>query len=201
MGPGDGMESDDEDDAYDLREVSSDVEMHPDDLLSDSRLVSDFRWLWLSFLPALSRFEEVKEVPTTLKRPREADVEPDAVKLSKSEKKKKKKQKGDDGKAIEKPVEDNKLEEKEEETKKDKQEVADNKKSKQKPTESKKIVEKEITGGIKLLDAKLGTGPMAKKGNTVRMRYIGKLQNGKVFDKNVSGKPVSHTLEFCRPAG
>ena len=35
----DEMESDDDEDAYDLREVSSDVEMHPDDLLSDSGLV------------------------------------------------------------------------------------------------------------------------------------------------------------------
>ena len=130
-------------------------------------------------------------------------MEADTVKLSKSEKKKqKKKQKGENGKPIEKPVEENKLEEKEEETKQDKQEVADNKKSKQKPTESKKPknVEREITGGVKLIDAKLGTGPMAKKGNTVGMRYIGKLQNGKVFDKNVSGKPVSHNLDF-RPAG
>lgn len=53
-----------------------------------------------------------------------------------------------------------------------------------------KAVEKELPGGIKVLDSKVGTGPMAKKGNTVRMRYIGKLTTGKVFDKNVKGKPV-----------
>lgn len=35
----DDMDSDLED-AYDLREVSSDVEMHPDDLLSDARYLA-----------------------------------------------------------------------------------------------------------------------------------------------------------------
>jgi len=43
-------------------------------------------------------------------------------------------------------------------------------------------------------DAKIGTGPMAKKGNTVRMRYVGKLTDGTVFDKNVSGKPFTFHL-------
>ena len=36
--------------------------------------------------------------------------------------------------------------------------------------------------GVKIDDKKLGTGPAAKKGNRVGMRYIGKLQDGKVFD-------------------
>lgn len=36
--------------------------------------------------------------------------------------------------------------------------------------------------GIKIDDKKLGTGPVAKKGDKVGMRYIGKLQDGKVFD-------------------
>ena len=36
--------------------------------------------------------------------------------------------------------------------------------------------------GVKIDDKKLGTGPAAKKGNKVSMRYIGKLQDGKVFD-------------------
>ena len=36
--------------------------------------------------------------------------------------------------------------------------------------------------GIKIDDKKLGSGPAAKKGDKVGMRYIGKLQEGKVFD-------------------
>jgi FK506-binding nuclear protein len=36
--------------------------------------------------------------------------------------------------------------------------------------------------GVKVDDKKLGTGPVAKKGNHVGMRYIGKLTDGKVFD-------------------
>lgn len=36
--------------------------------------------------------------------------------------------------------------------------------------------------GVKIDDKKLGKGPVAKNGNTVSMRYIGKLEDGKVFD-------------------
>jgi FK506-binding nuclear protein len=36
--------------------------------------------------------------------------------------------------------------------------------------------------GVKIDDKKLGSGPAAKKGNRVGMRYIGKLDDGKVFD-------------------
>lgn len=36
--------------------------------------------------------------------------------------------------------------------------------------------------GVKIDDKKLGTGPVAKAGNSVAMRYIGKLEDGKVFD-------------------
>ena len=57
------------------------------------------------------------------------------------------------------------------------------------PSQEKKPSEK-TTGtlgvkevkGVKLDDKTLGKGPAAKAGNTVSMRYIGKLENGKVFD-------------------
>lgn len=39
-----------------------------------------------------------------------------------------------------------------------------------------------IVQGVKIDDKKLGKGPVAKKGNKVGMRYIGKLKDGKVFD-------------------
>lgn len=48
--------------------------------------------------------------------------------------------------------------------------------------------------GITIDDRKVGTGPAAKKGSTLSMRYIGKLDSGKVFDSNKSGKPFSFKL-------
>jgi len=148
----------DEEDAYDLREVSSDVEMHPDDLESDG-----------------SRFEEVAEEGSKgQKRPRESDAD-ENLNPSKSEKKKKKKQKVGSTEVTEGAK-------------------AEPKKAKSPEVAKSQGEEREITGGIKVLDAKVGTGASAKKGNTVRMRYIGKLENGKVFDKNVKGKPFTFHL-------
>jgi FK506-binding nuclear protein len=48
--------------------------------------------------------------------------------------------------------------------------------------------------GVKLDDKKLGKGPVAKNGNTVSLRYIGKLEDGKVFD----GKSNMDRLSFGR---
>jgi len=59
----------------------------------------------------------------------------------------------------------------------------------------KPTLDKQTTaGGVIIEDFKIGTGPMAKKGNTLQMRYIGKLTNGKEFDKNTKGKPLSFHL-------
>ena len=46
-----------------------------------------------------------------------------------------------------------------------------------KPVSSVKVVQ-----GVTIDDRKVGTGRTAKNGDRVGMRYIGKLQNGKVFD-------------------
>ncbi|KAF2147459.1 uncharacterized protein K452DRAFT_218111 [Aplosporella prunicola CBS 121167] len=51
-----------------------------------------------------------------------------------------------------------------------------------------------VVQGVKVDDKKLGSGPAAKKGDRVGMRYIGKLENGKVFDSNKKGKPFSFKL-------
>ncbi|KAF3221509.1 peptidylprolyl isomerase fpr4 [Orbilia oligospora] len=48
--------------------------------------------------------------------------------------------------------------------------------------------------GVKIEDHKLGSGPEAKKGQKVSMRYIGKLTDGKVFDSNKKGKPFTFNL-------
>ncbi|PKY03084.1 hypothetical protein P168DRAFT_319628 [Aspergillus campestris IBT 28561] len=52
---------------------------------------------------------------------------------------------------------------------------------------------KEIKG-VKIDDKKLGSGAAAKSGNTIAMRYIGKLEDGKVFDSNKKGKPFTFKL-------
>ncbi|EMG46716.1 FPR3 FK506-binding protein 3 [Candida maltosa Xu316] len=63
-----------------------------------------------------------------------------------------------------------------------------------KETATKKFPTKTLLGGVVTEDRKVGSGPTAKSGNKVGIRYIGKLKNGKVFDKNTSGKPFSFKL-------
>jgi FK506-binding nuclear protein len=185
-GEGFGDEESDSENGYDLRDVSSDVELNPDEL---DELESDG-----------DRFEEVVEAKQiSLKRSHDdsMDVDTTVVKTSK----KAKKQKGGDGQAVaaitpaaETGDEANKQEVKDE-TKKSKKDKKKNKEAKNADaTESMPSKSKELPGGLKINDIKTGTGPQAKKGSTVLMRYIGKLDNGKVFDKNTKGKPFSFRL-------
>lgn len=52
-----------------------------------------------------------------------------------------------------------------------------------------------VVQGVTIDDKKAGTGPAAKNGDRVGMRYIGKLQkNNKVFDSNKKGKPFTFKL-------
>ncbi|KAF5370590.1 hypothetical protein D9758_001975 [Tetrapyrgos nigripes] len=152
---GSDMDSEDE---HDLRFVSSDVEIDPDELDDTDT----------------SRFEEVEEgekakaeKPQSKKRPRDSAGE-DGKPATKAEKKSKKQ----------------KTEKAEGEAKKEKGE-------KKKEQEG---AEKQLAGGLKIKDSKVGTGPMAKKGQDISMRYIGKLQNGKTFDSNTKGKPFKFRL-------
>lgn len=59
---------------------------------------------------------------------------------------------------------------------------------------SNKYDTKKLDGGVVIEDRVRGTGPTAKKGRKISVRYVGKLKNGKVFDKNVSGKPFSFVV-------
>ncbi|KAI5838367.1 hypothetical protein DFP73DRAFT_261753 [Morchella snyderi] len=76
------------------------------------------------------------------------------------------------------------------------------KKSAEKPVAEKSSTEKKkpeskqprIVQGISIMDSKVGTGSGAKKGNKLAMRYIGKLDNGKIFDSNTKGKPFTFQL-------
>ncbi|KIX98301.1 uncharacterized protein Z520_05602 [Fonsecaea multimorphosa CBS 102226] len=65
--------------------------------------------------------------------------------------------------------------------------------SKEKSSGGASLGVKEVQG-VTVDDRKLGSGPAAKKGSRLEMRYIGKLDNGKVFDSNKSGKPFSFKL-------
>ncbi|KAI1094948.1 hypothetical protein F5B19DRAFT_442680 [Rostrohypoxylon terebratum] len=51
-----------------------------------------------------------------------------------------------------------------------------------------------VVQGVTMDDRKIGSGRVVKKGNKVEVRYIGKLQNGKVFDANKKGKPFSFSV-------
>ena len=48
-----------------------------------------------------------------------------------------------------------------------------------------------LPGGLIVKESKSGEGKPASKGKKVSLRYVGKLDNGKVFDSNTSGKPFS----------
>jgi FK506-binding nuclear protein len=65
--------------------------------------------------------------------------------------------------------------------------------SDKKDTSSATLGVKDVQG-VSVDDRKLGQGPAAKKGSRLEMRYIGKLDNGSVFDSNKSGKPFSFKL-------
>lgn len=62
------------------------------------------------------------------------------------------------------------------------------KKEEKKPSGPRKI------GNLTIEDKKIGEGAVAKNGNKVKVRYIGKLTNGKQFDACVKGKPFQFTL-------
>lgn len=49
---------------------------------------------------------------------------------------------------------------------------------------SKATLGRKTVQGVDIDDRKIGKGPVAKHGSKVSMRYIGKLQDGKVFDGN-----------------
>ncbi|TFK54079.1 hypothetical protein OE88DRAFT_1723849 [Heliocybe sulcata] len=202
----DESEPDSDEEDFDLRDVSSDVEIDPSELDVPSDQDAD-------------RFEEIQdeeEQPAAKggKRPRESDVmetdEQPQEKLSKSAKKKlNKKLKTEGGKAV--PVGDeppSSVKPEEKKSKKDgKQDKADQKaKSAGGETQT-------LEGGLKIRDVKIGNGPKVKKGSQVSMRYIGnstarklpqnmltfradagKLQNGTIFDKNTKGQPFTTTI-------
>lgn len=64
----------------------------------------------------------------------------------------------------------------------------------EKKVEKKGPVTREVAPGVEVTDTKVGDGAVAKNGKKIGMRYIGKLDNGKIFDSNTKGSPLSFTL-------
>ncbi|CAM0140613.1 unnamed protein product [Umbelopsis sp. WA50703] len=62
------------------------------------------------------------------------------------------------------------------------------------PAKSTTSSVRNLSNGMIIEELKAGKGEKAKAGKRVSMRYIGKLENGKVFDKNVSGSPFTFAL-------
>lgn len=132
--------------------------------------------------------------PKSNKRPRESDAM-DTDKPSKVQDKKSKKQKAADGAAVpaaeSAPSTPATAEKKE--TKKEKKEKKKAAALSDNPPKAVGDLQT-LPSGLQIKDVKVGTGPQAKAGQTISMRYIGKLQNGKVFDSNTKGDPFKFKL-------
>ncbi|KAG2181104.1 hypothetical protein INT43_008686 [Umbelopsis isabellina] len=130
--------------------------------------------------------EEIVPAPKTKnekKRAAEAAADASANKKQKAQEAAKK---PEAKKAEAKKPEAKKAEAKKPETKKPEAKKEEPKKEQPKATK--------LANGLLIEDVKVGTGPKAKAGQRIGMRYIGKLKSGKVFDKNVSGKPFNFGL-------
>ncbi|OAA39278.1 Peptidyl-prolyl cis-trans isomerase, FKBP-type [Beauveria brongniartii RCEF 3172] len=104
-------------------------------------------------------------------------ISKDGVKLSK---KQQKKLKNNQGEAV--AADD----------KKDAKKVQFAKNLEQGPSGSTKAaVGVKVVQGVTVDDRKIGSGRVVKNGDSVGVRYIGKLQNGKQFDANKKGKPFT----------
>ncbi|KAG8735572.1 peptidylprolyl isomerase fpr4 [Ceratobasidium sp. 414] len=194
QGPDSDEDSDEEGDEFDVEDMPSDVEeVGLGEMEEDS-----------------GRFEEIDAAPPkSVKRAREdeetGDVSvasgADIPAMSKKEKKRAKKLKNEAGKAAPAPTTTtttvaattttvtpaNGKESKPAEKK-------DKKDGKKDGEKKKKHEPKTLAGGVIIEDKKIGTGPAAKAGKNIGMRYIGRLKNGKVFDSNTKGKPFFFTL-------
>ncbi|KAJ1304368.1 hypothetical protein OPQ81_005521 [Rhizoctonia solani] len=203
---GEDSDEDSDEDEFDLDEVPSELGLEDD----EDEEVGDS-----------SRFEEIEDTPAsakTGKRAREDEEMADvstatgadtSATTSKKEKKRAKKLKNEAGKAAPAPTpatETTATTSTPNKEKKDKPaEKKDEKKEPAKPVEKKeggkkdgekkkKSEPKTLPGGVVIEDKTIGSGPAAKAGKKIGMRYIGRLKNGKVFDSNTKGKPFFFTL-------
>ncbi|KAM9926517.1 hypothetical protein OXX59_003155 [Metschnikowia pulcherrima] len=136
------------------------------------------------------KIEELVEQDASRGKKRAAEEEPKKAKKAKEDKKKvqftKELEQGPT------PSKKDKKAEKAEKAKAEKSEKSE--KSEKTEKAEKKFKVSTLLGGVVTEDRKTGSGALAKSGNKVGIRYIGKLKNGKVFDKNTSGKPFVFNL-------
>lgn len=112
---------------------------------------------------------------------------------TKLSKKQAKKLKNNEGKAVAAEKETPKSEKKVQFAKNLEQGPTGSPAEKAKPSDKKKAVPGvKVVQGVTIDDRKVGTGRTAKSGDRVGMRYIGKLENGKVFDCRFSLRRKSH---------
>ncbi|KAL2888845.1 FK506-binding protein 4 [Ceratocystis lukuohia] len=189
-------EDDDED--CDSCDEDEDYEL-PEDMEEDSEEESEEDELDDLANPRITEIESEEEAPklvdTSAKKGKKRAAEENLDEMIKTDDKTKK-QKNNQGKSVAAA-----------ETKKGDKKVQFAKQLEQGPTPSEKKVDakpaapakaaapsKRVVQGVTVDDRKVGAGRAAKKGDTVGMRYIGKLDNGKVFDANKKGKPFYFKL-------
>lgn len=150
----------------------------------------------------LDDLEDVSDVESRIEELVQQDEQKNKNKNKNKKRKQDEKEDGDEEKAPEQPKETKKA--KKEEPKKDKKEKkvefkknleeGPSKKATKEAAKETKPKTQALEGGIIVEDRVIGQGKTAKRGSKVGMRYIGKLKNGKVFDKNTSGKPFNFNL-------
>ncbi|CAE6519984.1 unnamed protein product [Rhizoctonia solani] len=205
--PDEDEDEDDDEDEFDLGEIPSDLELEEDEEAGDS-----------------GRFEEIKDTPTSVKTGKRAREDEEMADVStataadtsattpKKEKKRAKKLKNEAGKAAAAPAttvatettitttsitasSPNKEKKDKPAEKKEAAKPVEKKEGGKKDGEKKKKSEpKTLPGGVVIEDKTIGSGPAAKAGKKIGMRYIGRLKNGKVFDSNTKGKPFFFNL-------
>ncbi|TQV97287.1 hypothetical protein V2A60_000090 [Cordyceps javanica] len=180
-------EDDDDEDDYDLSPDELEYAMGEDDEDDESDDLDDIADPRVTELDS----DEDEEAPQLIdtskkgKNKRSADdaenlddlIAKDGAKLSKKQQKKLKNNQGEAVAADEK---------------KDAKKVQFAKNLEQGPSGSTKAaVGVKVVQGVTVDDRKIGTGRVVKNGDSVGVRYIGKLQNGKQFDANKKGKPFT----------
>lgn len=192
-----GDEDEDEDD-YDLSPDELEYGLGEDDSEEESDDLDDLAD------PRVAEIESDEEVPKLVptdskkgKNKRSAEEAEGLDELiskaseSKLSKKQQKKLKNNKGEAV--------AAEEKDEAKKDAKKVQFAKNLEQGPTGSTKPAGKSSLGvknvqGVTVDDRTIGKGRTVKNGDTVGVRYIGKLQNGQQFDANKKGKPFSFKI-------
>ncbi|KAL5612272.1 hypothetical protein BROUX41_000188 [Berkeleyomyces rouxiae] len=193
-------EDDDEDDCDSCDENDEDYEL-PEGMEDDSEEDSEVDELDDLAHPRVTEIESEDEAPKlvdTSKKSKKRAAEENLDEMIKSDDKTKK-QKNNQGKSVAAAAESKKGDKKVQFAKQLEQgptPSADAKKADSKPAAAKAapVSTKKVVQGVTVDDRKTGAGRAAKKGDTVGMRYIGKLDNGKVFDANKKGKPFYFKL-------